>query len=70
MYKTFPKGEKKFWHPHPFEVLGGGLIAPGMSAAKEQKFIGHHHEYLGKTFHTWGDSMTEFPLGEPRLMWL
>ena len=69
VYKTFPKGEKKFWHPHPFEVLGGGLIAPGMSAAKEQKFMGTIMNTWGKTFHTWGDSMTEFPLGEPRLMW-
>jgi Protein of unknown function (DUF1264) len=22
MYKTLPEDEKKFWHPHPFEVLG------------------------------------------------
>src|ERR1039458_6683507 len=39
VYTTLPDGEKKFWHPHPFEVLGGGLIAPDMSPDKEKKFI-------------------------------
>ncbi|GAC1516028.1 MAG: hypothetical protein NVS1B11_35390 [Terriglobales bacterium] len=69
MYKTLPDGEKKFWHPHPFEVLGGGLIAPDMTASKEHKFMGTIMNTWGKTFHTWGDSMTDIPLGEPRLMW-
>jgi hypothetical protein len=69
MYKTLPEGEKKFWHPHPFEVLGGGLIAPDMGPDKEQKFMGTIMNTWGKTFHTWGDSMTQIPLGEPRLMW-
>jgi hypothetical protein len=68
-YKTLPEGEKKFWHPHPFEVLGGGLIAPDMNPDKEQKFMGTIMNTWGKTFHTWGDTMTQIPLGEPRLMW-
>jgi hypothetical protein len=69
VYKTLPDGEKKFWHPHPFEVLGGGLIAPDMSPDKEQKFMGTIMNTWGKTFHTWGDPMAQIPLGEPRLMW-
>jgi hypothetical protein len=69
MYKTLPDGEKKFWHPHPFEVLGGGLIAPDMSPDQEQKFMGTIMNTWGKTFHIWGDTMTQIPLGEPRLMW-
>jgi len=69
VYKTLAEGEKKFWHPHPFEVLGGGLIAPDMSAAKEQQFMGMLMNTWGKTFHTWGDPMTDIPLGKPRLMW-
>ena len=69
VYKTLPDGEKKFWHPHPFEVLGGGLIAPDMSPDKEQKFMDTIMNTWGKTFHTWGDPMAQIPLGEPRLMW-
>ena len=69
VYHTLPEGEKKFWHSHPFEVLGGGLIAPDMSPDKEKTFMGTIMNTWGKTFHTWGDPMTQIPLGEPRLMW-
>jgi len=69
VYKTLKAGEKKFWHPHPFEVLGGGLIAPDMSAAKEKEFMGTIMNTWGKTFHTWDHAMTDIPEGEPKLMW-
>jgi hypothetical protein len=69
VYKTLKEGEKKFWHPHPFEVLGGGLIAPDMTIAKEKEFMGTIMNTWGKTFHTWDPATTAIPLGEPRLMW-
>ncbi len=69
VYRALPEEEKKFWHPHPYEVLGGGLIAPDMTPAAEQKFMRGLMDTWGKTFHTWGDHMTDIPLGAPRLMW-
>jgi hypothetical protein len=32
-YRALPEAEKKYWHPHTYEVLGGGLAAPGMLVA-------------------------------------
>jgi hypothetical protein len=28
LYRELPESEKKYWHPHTYEVLAGGLIAP------------------------------------------
>src|SRR5262245_57142004 len=28
-YRQLADAEKRYWHPHTYEVLGGGLIAPG-----------------------------------------
>jgi hypothetical protein len=36
VYRSLPDVEKRYWHPHTYEVLGGGLIAPGMNAGDEQ----------------------------------
>jgi hypothetical protein len=68
-YKTLPEEEKKYWHPHTYEVLAGGLIAPEMSAAEEIKFMRQILTTWGKTWHTWPDQTTPIPLGEPLLMW-
>src|SRR5436190_7837542 len=35
IFRKFPDTEKKFWHAHTYEVLGGGLIAPGMAEKDE-----------------------------------
>lgn len=68
-YRTLPEAEKMFWHPHTYEVLAGGLIAPGMSSAEEKKFMKGILTTWGKTWHTWPDPKSDVPLGEPLLVW-
>jgi hypothetical protein len=68
-YRALPDTEKKYWHPHTYEVLAGGLIAPGMSPDDEMKFMKNLITTWGKTWHTWPDPKTAVPMGEPLLMW-
>jgi hypothetical protein len=68
-YRKLPDEEKKYWHAHTYEVLGGGLIAPGMSAEDEMKFMKVIIKTWGKAWHTWPDPKTPIPLGEPLLIW-
>jgi hypothetical protein len=69
LYRGLPEGEKKYWHPHTYEVLSGGLVAPGMDAESEMKFMKALLTTWGKTWHTWPDPATPVPLGEPLLVW-
>lgn len=69
VYRTLDDNEKKYWHPHTYEVLAGGLIAPSMTAEDELKFMRAIIHTWGKTWHTWPDPKTPVPLGEPLLMW-
>lgn len=69
IYRGLPDDEKKYWHPHTYEVLAGGLIAPGMPAADEDKFMRAILTTWGKSWHTWPDPKSPVPLGEPLLMW-
>jgi hypothetical protein len=68
-FTSLPDEEKKYWHPHTYEVLAGGLIAPDMSADEELKFMRQILTTWGKTWHTWPDPTTPIPMGEPLLMW-
>ncbi len=68
-YRKLPDTEKKYWHPHTYEVLSGGLIAPEMPADKEMAFMKHLLTTWGKTWHTWPDPQQSLPIGEPLLMW-
>src|SRR5262245_64179563 len=68
-FLALPSDEKKYWHPHTYEVLAGGLIAPEMSAADEMKFMRQILTTWGKTWHTWPDPHSSIPIGEPLLMW-
>lgn len=68
-YRALPQDEKKYWHAHTYEVLGGGLIAPAMSAEEELKFMKVVITTWGKAWHTWPDPKTAVPLGEPLLIW-
>jgi hypothetical protein len=68
-YRALPNDEKKYWHPHTYEVLGGGLIAPGMDADKEMDFMKKILTTWGKTWHTWPDPKSAVPIGEPLLIW-
>jgi len=69
VFRSLPDEEKKYWHPHTYEVLSGGLVAPVMSDEAEIDFMTYLLTTWGKSFHTWPDPTTAVPLGEPLLMW-
>lgn len=69
LYRELPADEKPFWHPHTYEVLAGGLVAPEMDADEETKFMKALLNTWGKTWHTWPDPQTQVPMGEPVLIW-
>jgi hypothetical protein len=68
-YRALPEVEKKYWHPHAYEVLSGGLVAPGMPEADEKRFMKTLLTTWGKAWHTWPDPTTAVPTGEPLLIW-
>jgi hypothetical protein len=68
-YRKLPEDEKPYWHVHTYEVLSGGLIAPGMSDDDERKFMKMILTTWGKAWHTWPDPRTAVPMGEPLLIW-
>jgi hypothetical protein len=68
-YRALPEQEKPYWHPHTYEVLAGGLIAPGMEPEKEREFMKMILTTWGKAWHTWPDPSANLPLGEPLLIW-
>jgi hypothetical protein len=67
-YQKLPDDEKKYWHPHAYEIMSGQLIAPDLPKEGDAIFPGLT-ETWGKTWHTWRDPATDYPLGEPVLMW-
>jgi hypothetical protein len=69
LYDKLPDTEKKYWHPHTYEILSGELVAPALSPEEELKLMGGILRTWGKTWHTWPDPKTAVPLGEPLLMW-
>lgn len=69
IFRKLPEAEKKYWHPHTYEVLGGGLIAPGMTEDNELSFMKTILTTWGKAWHTWPDATTQVPMGEPLLIW-
>jgi len=75
LFDQLPADEKKFWHPHDYEILAGQLIAPGMQESEEKALMKKLINSYGKTWHLWntgyfgrprGDSV---PLGVPTLAW-
>ena len=68
-YRKLPDAEKKYWHAHTYEVLGGGLIAPEMSPKEEMDFMKVVIKTWGKAWHTWPDPKSPVPTGEPLLIW-
>lgn len=68
-YRKLPADELKYWHAHTYEVLGGGLIAPAMTAEDEMKFMKAVLPMWGKAWHTWPDPSTKVPMGDPILIW-
>lgn len=68
-YRKLPDTEKKYWHAHTYEVLGGGLIAPAMKPDEEMAFMKVVIKTWGKAWHTWPDPKSAVPTGEPLLIW-
>jgi hypothetical protein len=70
LFETLPQDERKFWHPHNYEILSGQLVAPGLpQPASEALMHGKMNSY-GKTFHLWStDKGDKLPFGEPMLAW-
>jgi hypothetical protein len=53
LFNELPEAEKKYWHPHNYEILSGQLIAPGLPDAAEKAFIKKKINSYGKTWHVW-----------------
>lgn len=72
-YDSLAAGEKKYWHPHNFEILSGMLNAPELSAEMEKSALGGKMNSYGKTWHVWRTrnccNGNKLPLGAPSLMW-
>jgi hypothetical protein len=74
LFETLPAEERKYWHPHNYEILSGQLVAPGLPDVAEHALMKSKMNSYGKTWHVWhtgapgmpGDSL---PLGEPHLAW-
>ena len=69
LYRALPAAEKKYYHPHTYEVTAGLLIAPGLKAEEETRLMEGLVTTWGKTWHTWPDPKTPVPMGDPLLMW-
>src|SRR5206468_1885837 len=69
VYRKLPDSEKKYYHPHTYEIASGLLIAPGREPEAEDKLLGGLMTTWGKTWHTWPDPSTPLPMGDPILMW-
>lgn len=74
LFNELPAEEKKYWHPHNYEILSGQLVLPGLPDVAEKEALAKKMNSYGKTWHVWntghhgmkGDSL---PLGEPKLAW-
>lgn len=74
LFNTFPMEEKKYWHPHNYEILSGELIGPGLPQAAEKQLMQGKMNSYGKTWHVWmtddnGKPADKLPMGEPHLAW-
>lgn len=74
LFKTLPENEKKYWHPHNYEILSGQLVAPGIPAPAEKSLMKDKLNSYGKTWHVWNTGMPghggdKLPLGDALLAW-
>jgi hypothetical protein len=74
LFESLPAGEKKYWHPHNYEILSGQLLAPGVPGPVEHEVMEGKMNSYGKTWHVWstglpGQSGDALPLGDPQLAW-
>jgi hypothetical protein len=68
LFETLPEAERKYWHPHNYEILSGQLVGPGLPDVAEKELMRRKMNSYGKTWHVWmaGHSL---PMGEPHLAW-
>ena len=76
LFAGLPEEERRYWHPHNFEILSGTLVAPGLPEVAEHAMLKLLMNSYGKTWHTWHtgrhdqpDSGHPLPFGDPMLMW-
>jgi hypothetical protein len=77
LFHTLPEEEKRYWHPHNYEILSGQLVAPGLPELAEKEMLKLLMNSYGKTWHVWhtgrhdreDDPGDTLPLGDPMLMW-
>jgi hypothetical protein len=74
LFNTLPEGERKYWHPHNYEILSGQLVGPGLPAVAEKELMRKKMNSYGKTWHVWmtdsgGHPGDKLPLGDPHLAW-
>jgi len=69
LYNQLSATEKNFWHPHPYEIKSGQLIAPELSGSEEHTLMNKLYRTHGKTWHLWDPMQKKLPVGNPDLMW-
>jgi hypothetical protein len=74
LFESLPSREKRYWHPHNYEILSGQLTAPGIPDAAEKELMKGKMNSYGKTWHVWnsapfGKHRDKLPLGGPILEW-
>jgi len=74
LFAQLPEEEKKYWHPHNYEILSGQLVAPNIPILAETELMQGKINSYGKTWHVWmtgmyGRAPDALPLGEPSLAW-
>lgn len=74
IFEQLPAEERKFWHPHNYEILSGQLVGPGLPDAAEKELMRTKMNSYGKTWHVWntghpGAKGDPLPFGEPKLAW-
>jgi hypothetical protein len=74
LFERLPEGERKYWHPHNYEILSGTLTAPGIPAIAEKKLMESKMNSYGKTWHVWSTAGVAahsdmLPFGDAMLAW-
>lgn len=74
LFEQLPAEERKYWHPHNYEILSGTLVAPNIPAVAEHRLMKGKMNSYGKTWHTWqagggNHEAQALPLGDPELAW-
>ena len=53
LFHTLPDEEKRYWHPHNYEILSGQLVAPRLPELPEKEMLKLLMNSYGKTWHVW-----------------